>query len=266
MNKAMLLEIKDLTIKYNNHKIAVEDVSFTVPEKSIIAIVGESGSGKSTIIRSIIGLMTSGGIIENGEIWFQGKNLVASSDEEMQRIRGNQISMIFQDGGSYLDNKRKIGSQFIETIRSHMAITKKEARQKAIEMLEQLCLCDAERVMNSYPFMLSGGMCQRVAIAMGMTMSPKLLLADEPTSALDVTIQAQVVRQMAELRNNYGTTILLVTHNMGVAAYLADYVVVMKSGQLVEWGKCDQVIDHPEDPYTRQLLSSVPELKVTCVG
>lgn len=261
-----LLEINNLTIRYHNQKTAVEDVSFIVPQQSIVAIVGESGSGKSTLIRSIIGLMTSGGTIESGEIWFQEKNLVTCSNQEMHEIRGNKISMIFQDGGSYLDSKKKIGYQFVETIRSHLKISKIAAREKAIEMLEQLCLCDAERVMNAYPFMLSGGMCQRVAIAMGMTMNPQLLLADEPTSALDVTIQAQVVRQMAELRNDYGTTILLVTHNMGVAAYLADYVVVMKAGQLVEWGACDQIIDHPQDPYTRQLLSAVPELKVGCVG
>lgn len=262
MNNEMLLEIKDLTIKYNNQKTAVDHVSFQVPEKSIVAIVGESGSGKSTIIRSITGLLTAGGTVETGEILFQNKNLIQCNSDEMHCIRGNQISMIFQDGGSYLDNKRKIGYQFIETIRSHLDISKKEAKKIATDMLEKLCLCDADRVMNAYPFMLSGGMCQRVAIAMSMTMSPKLLLADEPTSALDVTIQAQVVRQMSELRKEFGTTILLVTHNMGVAAYLADYVVVMKSGQLVEWGERDQVINDPQDTYTKQLLAAVPELKV----
>lgn len=183
----------------------------------------------------------------------------------MLRIRGNQISMIFQDGGSYMDNKRKIGYQFIETIQSHMKVSKQEAKNTAMDMLEKMCLTDTKHIMNSYPFMLSGGMCQRVAIAMGMTMEPKLLLADEPTSALDVTIQAQVVRQMSQLRNQYGTTIVLVTHNMGVAAYLADYIAVMKSGQLVEWGTRDQVIENPKDVYTNKLLLAVPELKVSCI-
>ncbi|KAF5054123.1 Oligopeptide transport ATP-binding protein OppD [anaerobic digester metagenome] len=266
MNKKNILDIRDVSIRYHNQKKAVDQVSFEVPQKSIVAIVGESGSGKSTLIRSIMGLLTADGAIENGEIIFDGKNLLSCSSLELQEIRGNQIAMIFQDGGSYLDNKKKVGYQFIETIRSHMNVSKKEARQKAIEMLKQLCLCDAERVMNTYPFMLSGGMCQRVAIAMAMTMNPRLLLADEPTSALDVTIQAQVVRQMKELRNNFDTTILLVTHNMGVAAYLADYVVVMKSGRLVEWGSRESIIGNPKQAYTQQLLSAVPELQVMNVG
>ncbi|WKY44224.1 ABC transporter ATP-binding protein [Eubacteriaceae bacterium ES2] len=265
MNSQSLLDIKDLSIAYGQNTV-VENVTFQVPQGSIVAIVGESGSGKSTLIRSVIGLLTASGRIEKGSIFFEDVELTLCSDAQMNAIRGNQIAMIFQDGATYLDSRKKIGYQFVETIRSHLDLSKKEARQKAVEILERLHLSDVERIMDTYPFMLSGGMCQRVAIAMVMVMNPKLLLADEPTSALDVTIQAQVVRLMEELKNDYGTTILMVTHNMGLAAYLADYVVVMKDGRLVEWGPAEAVIDEPQKAYTQDLLAAVPELQVANFG
>lgn len=259
------MEIEDLSIAYGQNTV-VENVSFKVAQGSIVAIVGESGSGKSTLIRSVIGLLTAGGRVENGQILFDDKDMAVCSDSQMKAIRGNQITMIFQDAGTYLDGRKKIGYQFVETIRSHRDISKKEARQKAAEMLEKLHLCDVWRILDTYPFMLSGGMCQRVAIAMAMVMNPRLLLADEPTSALDVTIQAQVARLMAELNRDYDTTILMVTHNMGLAAYLADYVVVMKDGRLIEWGRTQAVIDNPREAYTQALLAAVPELQVTNFG
>lgn len=265
MNSKALLDLKDLSIAYGQNTV-VKNVSFQVPRGSIVTIVGESGSGKSTLIRSVIGLLTAGGRIEKGSIFFEDKDLTAYSDAQMKAVRGNQIAMIFQDGGTYLDSRKKVGYQFIETIRSHLDLSKKEARQKAVKMLEKLHLCDVERIMDTYPFMLSGGMCQRVAIAMAMVMNPKLLLADEPTSALDVTIQAQVVRLMEELKNDYGTTILMVSHNMGLAAYLADYVVVMKDGRLMEWGRTEAVIEKPQHAYTQALLAAVPELQVANFG
>lgn len=256
-----LLELRDLCITYQGEKEAVHHVSFSVPEKSIVAIVGESGSGKSTVIRGIMGLLSAGGKITGGEILFQGKDLTKLSKEELRQIRGKDIAMIFQDAGAYLDSKKKIGSQYLEAMRAHQKMSKAEGLETARKMLGQLNLADPDRILRSYAFQLSGGMRQRVAIAMAMTSKPALLLADEPTSALDVTVQAQVVQQMIEQRDRTGTAVMIVTHNMGVASRMADYIAVMKQGQLMEFGTRDQVIDHPQSEYTRKLLSVVPELE-----
>jgi ABC-type dipeptide/oligopeptide/nickel transport system ATPase component len=256
-----VLELQDLSITYQGTKEAAKHISFAVPEKSIVAIVGESGSGKSTIIRATIGLLTAGGEISGGKILFCGEDLQTFSKEQMRKARGEEMAMIFQDAGSYLNPRRKIGSQFVETLRVHQDISKEEARAQAKAMLSRLKLADPERIMKSYAFQLSGGMRQRVAIAMAMAMHPKLLLADEPTSALDVTIQAQVVQEMLDMRESLGTAIVIVTHNMGVASRMADYIAVMQNGNLMEFGTRDQVIDHPQSSYTKKLLSVVPELE-----
>ena len=257
-----ILEFKNLSIKYQNEKSAVDNVSFYVPEGSIVAIVGESGSGKSTIIRAAIGLLPQGGKVESGEILFSGNNLLDLSEDELRRMRGNQISMVFQDTGTYLNPRIKIGKQYLELLKIHMEdYSKDKAYDLAVNMLSKMKLPDPKNVMKSYPFQLSGGMLQRVAIAMAISMKPRLLLADEPTSALDVTIQAQVVKEMIELCKSTGTTIVIVTHNMGVASAMADYIAVMQKGVLKEFGTRDQIIENPQNDYTKNLLSVVPELE-----
>lgn len=255
-----ILSINNLSIKYGEQNPVVKNINMSMDHKEIVGIVGESGSGKSTLIRSILGLIPKGSSICSGDIIFKDKSLLQYSKKEWEEIRGNRIGMIFQDAGGSLTPIKKIGDQFIETIRSHFNISKADAYDKAIDMLGKMRLPDSNRIMKSYPFELSGGMKQRVAIAMAMVMEPEILLADEPTSALDVTVQAQVVRQMMELRDNFNTSIIIVTHNMGVASYMCDKIGVMQQGELVEWGTKDQVINNPQYEYTRKLLSAIPEL------
>ncbi|MDO5424939.1 MAG: ABC transporter ATP-binding protein [Eubacteriales bacterium] len=255
-----LLEIKNCTICYQNGRPAVSEVSLSVSEGEIVSIVGESGSGKTTLIRAVLGLLPPGGKITEGQILFNGKDLVKASEQEMQDIRGREIAMIFQDVGAALDPIQRISRQYGEAIAVHEKLPRQEYRKRAVSMLKRMHLTDTERVMDSYPFELSGGMKQRVGIAMGMNAQPKLLLADEPTSALDVTIQAQVVHEMKQLREKYGTTIILVTHNMGVASYLSDKIGVMCQSRMVEFGSRDEIIYHPKEPYTQKLLEAVPKL------
>ncbi len=255
-----ILEVQHVTITYKN-KIAVEDVSFQVSEHQILAIVGESGSGKSTLIRAIDGLLPETGNVTGGEIFYKGILLNDPRQKELQKLRGKEIAMIFQNPGEYLNPRRKIESQFMEMLDIHMDGSRQEKRTLALRMLNQLNLPDAERILRSYPFQLSGGMNQRVAIAMAISAKPKLLLADEPTSALDVTIQAQVVKELLELRQTFGTSMILVTHNIAVASKMADQIVVMKAGKVQEYGTRDQVILNPQSSYTRKLLEAVPGLE-----
>ena len=195
-----------------------------------------------------------------GDILFEGETLLDKSKEEWRKIRGSKISMIFQDSGAMLNPTRKIGSSFVEYIRTHERISKKDAWEKGVGMLERMRLPNGDNIMKSYPFQLSGGMRQRVGIAMGMTYQPKLLLADEPTSALDVTTQAQIIRQFMELREEYGTSIIMVTHNLGVAAYMSDHIVVMKEGIVEDEGSRDYILKDSRDGYTQKLLDAVPSL------
>ncbi len=255
-----LLEVKNCTIRYQNGEPAVDGVSFSVEKGEIVSLVGESGSGKTTMIRAILGLLPPGGKVTEGQIILDGTDLLKLSEREMDAIRGNDISMIFQDVGLSMDPVKTIKSQYNEAIQVHEKLTKEESFNKALEMLKKMHLTDPKRVMNSYPFELSGGMKQRVGIAMGMTAQPKLLLADEPTSALDVTIQAQVVREMKELRDKYGATIILVTHNMGVASYLSDKIGVMCKSKMVEFGPRDEIINNPKEQYTKDLIEAVPKM------
>ena len=255
-----LLEVKNCTIRYQNGEPAVDGVSFSVEKGEIVSLVGESGSGKTTMIRAILGLLPPGGKVTEGQIILDGTDLLKLSEHEMDAIRGNDISMIFQDVGLSMDPVKTIKSQYNEAIQVHEKLTKEESFNKALEMLKKMHLTDPKRVMNSYPFELSGGMKQRVGIAMGMTAQPKLLLADEPTSALDVTIQAQVVREMKELRDKYGATIILVTHNMGVASYLSDKIGVMCKSKMVEFGPRDEIIHNPKEQYTKDLIEAVPKM------
>lgn len=257
-----MLSVKDITVKYGkNPKPTVEHFNLELNEGEICSIVGESGSGKTTVIRAILGLLPGGGKVSAGDISFEGKSLLPYTKEEWRKLRGTKISMIFQDSGAMINPTRKIGPQFVEYIRTHENISKKDAWRKGVEMLEKMRLPSGDNIMNSYPFQLSGGMRQRVGIAMAMTFQPKLLLADEPTSALDVTTQAQIVRQMMELREQFGTSIIIVTHNLGVAAYMSDKIVVMKNGKVVDAGDRETILNHPTDDYTKNLLSCVPTLE-----
>ena len=254
-----MLEIKNVTISYGDRP-TVKNFSMALKKGEIASIVGESGSGKTTVIRAVLGLLPGGGKVTEGDILFEGKSLLENTAEEWRNLRGTDMSMIFQDSGAMLNPIRKIGSVFVEYIRTHEKISRKAAWEKGREMLEQMRLPSSDNIMKSYPFQLSGGMRQRVGIAMAMTFQPKLLLADEPTSALDVTTQAQIVRQMMELRDEWGTSIIMVTHNLGVAAYMSDQILVMKEGEIADTGSRDQILKGGRSIYTQELLEAVPSL------
>ena len=257
-----MLKINHLNISYQNTP-AVQDLSLAVGAGQIVGIAGESGSGKSTMLRSIIGLLGNEGRITAGDILFEGRQLQRMKDRELEKIRGKDIAMIFQQPESSFDPVTTIGKQFCEAVRVHEKVSKKEALDRGRELLEKLHFQDPERILDSYAFELSGGMCQRAAIALGMVCKPRLLLADEPTSALDVTVQSQTADVLMELRENFGTSILMVTHNMGVIAYMADYVGVMYKGRLVEWGKKEEILLEAAHPYTKALIRAIPKFGET---
>lgn len=256
-----MLEINDLTVQYGNQPPTIEHFNLSMKKGEIISVVGESGSGKTTVIRAVLGALPGAGKVTAGDIRFQGKSLLGNSKEEWRNLRGTAMSMIFQDCGGTLNPIRKIGSQYVEYICTHEKVSKQEAWNRAVKMLQNMRLPDGENIMRSYPHQLSGGMRQRVGIAIAMTFHPQLLLADEPTSALDVTTQAQIVRQMLELRDVYETGIIIVTHNLGVAAYMADQLIVMQHGKVVDQGTRDEVMNHPTSDYTKNLLRAVPEME-----
>lgn len=254
-----MLKLNNVTVSYQNTP-TVQNFSLDMKQGQIVSLVGESGSGKTTVIRAILGLLSSEGEIVDGSITFEGEDLLSYTPAQWRKLRGSEISMIFQDSGAMMNPTRKIGSVFTEYILTHEKISKKEAWRKGVEMLERMRLPEGDNIMHSYPFQLSGGMRQRVGIAMGMTYQPKLLLADEPTSALDVTTQAQIVRQMMQLRDKYHTSIIVVTHNLGVAAYMSDFIVVMKDGKIEDQGTREYILKESDNEYTRKLLEAVPSL------
>ena len=256
-----LLEIKNLSIAYDDNIHAVNNIDMDVGHKEIIGIVGESGSGKSTLIRSLINLLPPNAAVASGTMTFNGRNLLQYNNEAWRQLRGNDMAMIFQNPGAYLNPVTKVGRQFIESIRNHRSLTKKEAAIKAIQTLKKMNLKDPEQIMGAYPFQLSGGMKQRVAIAMAIAMEPLLILADEPTSALDVKTQAQIIHELSDLRSEFDTSIIMVTHNICSAAHLADRLMVMYRGKVVEFDQTDIVINHPKNDYTRTLIDSIPNLK-----
>lgn len=255
----MLLEVSKLSIAYANDTI-VQNMNLLLDEGEVVAIVGESGSGKTTVIRAILGCLPHEGRITGGEILFEGNNLLKNTAEDWRKLCGRKAAMVFQDSGSMLDPIKRIGSQFIEYIREHSALTKTEAAKAAEEMLKKMHLPHTENLMKSYPFELSGGMRQRIGVAMAMFFKPRLLLADEPTSALDVTTQAQVVTEMLEICRRDRTAIILVTHNIGVAAYMSEKLIVMRAGSIVEAGKTAEIIAQPQSKYTKELLEAVPQI------
>lgn len=242
-------------------KAVVHNVNFSIESGEILGLVGESGSGKSTLIKAAMGLLGQDGLVTRGDICFMEQNILDIPEKEKRKIRGAKIGMIFQDAGASLCPIRTIGDQIYESMRAHKKVTKAQAKDRAMELFEKLNFKDSQRVWDSYPFELSGGMNQRAGIAIAMLMNPPVLFADEPTSALDVSIQRQVVNEMLNLRELFGTSIVIVTHDIGVVRAMADSVLVLKNGKTVEYGEAKMVLDHPQDPYTKKLLEAVPKLK-----
>ncbi|MFJ8087372.1 ABC transporter ATP-binding protein [Lysinibacillus sp. NPDC095746] len=259
-----ILEVKDLKINFKTYAglvHAVRGVNFDLKEGETLAIVGESGSGKSVTSNALMKLIPQPpGIYESGQILFNGRDLVALSDKEMSKIRGNEIAMIFQDPMTSLNPTMKVGRQITEVILQHKKVSKADAKKRAIELLTQVGIPFPEKRYNQYPHEFSGGMRQRVVIAIALAADPKLLIADEPTTALDVTIQAQILELMKEIQKNSKTSIIFITHDLGVVANIADRVAVMYAGQIVEYGTVNDIFYNPKHPYTWGLLGSMPDL------
>lgn len=257
-----LIEVKNLKTFFKTEAgivKAVNDVSFKVKKGETVCVVGESGCGKSITAMSIMGLVSKDtGFNDGGEILFEGKDLVKATDAEMRSIRGKDIAMIFQEPMSSLNPTFTIGFQVMEPLILHEGLDKKTARKRAIGLLEEVGIPRANEIVDCYPHELSGGMRQRVMIAMGLACKPKLLIADEPTTALDVTIQAQILDLMRKIKSDLNTSILLITHDLGVVAEMADYVVVMYAGKVVEEGGVMEIFKNPSHPYTKGLLKSKP--------
>jgi oligopeptide/dipeptide ABC transporter ATP-binding protein len=258
-----IISVRGLTVRYRTREqtsYAVDDVSFDLHRGEILSIVGESGSGKSTTGMSILRLLPGNADVVSGEVWFEGRNLMSLKDNELRPIRGRRVAMIFQDPVAGLNPVLDIGSQVAEMITSHFSVGKKEAQRRSLEILHDVGLSDPQRVARSYPFQLSGGMCQRVMIGIATALNPDVIIADEPTSALDVTIQAQILHQLDELRRERGTAILLITHDFGVVAQMADEVAVMYAGRVVESGGVRDMLKTPLHPYTHALLGTLPRV------
>lgn len=260
-----LMEINNLSVSFKTNSgivKAVRDTSFMILPGETLALVGESGSGKSVTAKTLMGLQEPGIIGEESKILFEGKNILEFTEDEFNQFRGNCVSMIFQDALTALNPTMKIGKQIAENLTNHFELSQNEIKEKSIEALEQVGIADAESSLNKYPHELSGGMRQRVMIAMAIVTKPKLLIADEPTTALDVTIQAQILELLKEIQKDTGMSILLITHDMGVVAGMADRVCVMYSGGIVESGYVNDIFYDREHPYTLALLQSVPKIEV----
>lgn len=259
-----LLQIDNLTTAFqtgSGQVTAVEDVSLSLQKGEILGIVGESGSGKSVTALAVMGLLpTPPARILGGQIRFEGRDLLTLSDRAMQRLRGPGIAMVFQEPMTSLNPVFTIGEQIMETIRAHESLSQRDSFARAVEMLEKVGIASAARRMTDYPHQLSGGQRQRVMLAIALVCRPRLLIADEPTTALDVTIQAQILDLLMDLRDEFGMAIMLITHNMGVIAETADRVMVMYAGRVVEQAPVGRLFDAPLHPYTRGLLSCVPTL------
>ncbi|PLS02462.1 ABC transporter ATP-binding protein [Neobacillus cucumis] len=259
-----IIEVENLQTAFMAEKgelISVDEVTFHLEPGETIGIVGESGCGKSVTSLSIMRLLGKNGYIKNGSVKMNGKELNKLTEAEMRQVRGNQISMIFQEPMTSLNPVYTIGNQMMEGIKLHLKMSTKDASAYAFDMLKQVKIPRPEEVMNEYPHALSGGMRQRVMIAMALSCKPKLLIADEPTTALDVTIQAQILELMKELREESDTAIMLITHDLGVIAEMADKVLVMYAGQVVEEADVFTLFDEPRHPYTKGLIESIPHLE-----
>lgn len=257
---AEVIRYDHVDISYKGKRV-VHDVSFSVEEGEILGIVGESGSGKSTLIKAAMGLLGKDGLVTRGDIWYKEMDLPDLKPREMRKLCGPELGMIFQTAGSSFCPIRTVRAQLYEFMTEHKKIKTDAFENQAMELLEKFGFEDPKRVLDSYPFELSGGMQQRVGIAAAMLLNPKILMADEPTSALDVTVQKQVVEEMLMVREKFGTSILLVTHNMGVIRAMADKVLVLYEGEIMEYGVTEEVFEHPRSVYTKKLLTAVPKLR-----
>ncbi|MEH7123751.1 ABC transporter ATP-binding protein [Bacillus sp. JJ1773] len=262
MNQS-LLEVENLTTKFSTSKgdvTAINNISLKVDRGETVCIVGESGCGKSMTVLSILGLLPKNGKIAAGKVKFQGKELNTLSKEQMREIRGKEISMIFQEPMTALNPVFTIGFQLRESLMIHTKMTKKQANERAIGLLDKVGIPSSKKRLEQYPHELSGGMRQRVMIAMALASNPALLLADEPTTALDVTIQAQILGLIQDLKDQYNMGLLLITHDMGVVAEIADRVIIMYAGKIVEEGTVEEIFTSQKHPYTEGLLKSVPDV------
>ena len=250
------MKLEHVTICYNGEPV-VRDVDLELNKGEILGVVGESGSGKSTIIKAIMGLLGNEGMVTEGDIWYKGKNVVDMPEKELRRLLGPEIAMVFQDSGAALCPIRTVGDQIYESMREHERISRKECAERAVRMMAKIGLKDGERVLQSYPFELSGGMNQRVGICISMLQNPSLLLADEPTSALDVTIQKQIMELLKDLKEKKGLSFIFICHNLALVQMFCDRVLVLYEGKVVESGTPDDIINHPKDPYTRMLVEAV---------
>ena len=258
-----LLSVRNLKTSFFTHVgevKAVRGISFDVNEGEVLGIVGESGSGKSVTSLSIMGLLQYPGRVVDGEILLNGEDILTYSKNQMRRVRGKEIAMIFQDPMTSLNPVYTIGNQIMEMILEHEKMSRREARERAIEMLKLVGIPAAEKRIDSYPHEFSGGMRQRVMIALALSCNPKLLIADEPTTALDVTIQAQILNLIKKLNRQFGMTTMLITHDLGVVATVCDKVAVMYGGLIMEYGTADEIFYHPRHPYTMGLLGSIPHV------
>ena len=255
-----IIRYDQVDISYNGRRV-VQDVSFDLQAGEILGIAGESGSGKSTLLKAAMGLLGRDGLVTRGDILYLDKNLPDRSERDMRSLCGPEIGMIFQTAGPSFIPIRTIGAQIREMMAAHGHTDKKDVETQAQDLLTKLGFTDPRRILDSYPFELSGGMQQRVGVAAAMLLKPKVLLADEPTSALDVTVQKQGSEEMLLARKLFGTAILLVTHNIGVIKAMADTMLIMKDGQMVEYGDVQEILQHPRTSYTKKLLAAVPKLR-----
>jgi peptide/nickel transport system ATP-binding protein len=260
---APLLEVEHLRVEFPSRRgrlVAIDDVSFSIAPGEVLGVVGESGAGKSLTGASIIGLLDPPGRIAGGEIRFDGARIDNLPYEQMRKLRGRQIGAIFQDPLTSLDPLYTVGQQLVETIQTHLGLATAEARRRAVRLLQETGIPAAEGRLDQYPHQFSGGMRQRVVIALALAAKPRLIIADEPTTALDVSIQAQIIALLKRLCRDHGTAVMLITHDMGVIAETADRVAVMYAGRIVEIGPVTEVIHHPAHPYTRGLMGSIPSI------
>lgn len=255
-----ILRVENLSLSFVTETGTVpvlRGLSYNLPKGKVLAVVGESGSGKTVQSLAILKLLAPNAHIDGGKIIYGGKNLLACKESTLRKVRGSKIAMIFQDPGSSLNPVLTIGEQLTETLRAHRKLSKKEAQQKAAELLTQVGICEAEKRLAEYPFQFSGGMCQRVMIAMALALNPDILIADEPTTALDVTIQAQILQLIKSLQRQNGMSVIFITHNLAVAAQVADEVLVLYAGQCMEHAPAQELFAHPFHPYTVGLLGSL---------
>lgn len=260
-----LLEVKNLCVNfgtYGGEVKAVRGVTFDLHKGETLAIVGESGSGKSVACKTIMRILSSNGYIKDGQILFDGKDLTKISEKDMEKVRGKYIAMIFQDPMTSLNPTMTIGKQIMEPIIKHQGFSKEDARKRAIELIELVGISDAEKRFKQYPHQFSGGMRQRIVIAISLACNPKVLIADEPTTALDVTIQAQILELIKDLQEKTGVAVIFITHDLGVVANMADRVAVMYAGKIIEYGTSDDIFYDPKHPYTWGLLGSMPTLDI----